>query len=105
MDGWMDGGMCLLRQEDSPHSSDEKPEEREATCMRSQKPPTSSPAWLAASAQFPTHSKWVVGVWVWGGGDGCYSLSSGATAPILPPHEGLDNLHIIEVKHTGGSPC
>ena len=59
MDGWMDGGMCLLRQEDSPPSSDEKPEEREATCMRSQKPPTSRPAWLAPSAQFPTHSKWV----------------------------------------------
>ena len=67
MDGWMDVGMCLLRQEDSPPSSDDKPEEREETCMRSQKPPTSSPAWLAPSAQFPTHSKWVGVVWVWGG--------------------------------------
>ena len=57
MDGWMDGGMCLSRQEDSPHSSDEKPEEREATCLRSQKPPVSSPAWLPPLAQFPTHSK------------------------------------------------
>ena len=39
------------------------------------------------------------------GGVGCYSLGSGATAPILPPHEGLVDWHIIEVKYTGGSPC
>ena len=72
MNGWMDGGTCLSRQEDSPHSSDEKPEaqRREAACPRSQKPHVASPPWLAPSAQFPRHGEGVRGenVILWAAG-------------------------------------